>query len=75
MLRAQARFFLVMDLNWSDLLAALALVLVIEGIVPFVSPGSLRNMLATVAQMDDRILRITGLVSMVCGVVMLYLVR
>jgi uncharacterized protein YjeT (DUF2065 family) len=64
-----------MDLNWSDLLAALALVLVIEGIVPFVSPGSLRNMLATVAQMDDRILRITGLVSMVCGVVLLYLVR
>jgi uncharacterized protein YjeT (DUF2065 family) len=64
-----------MDLNWSDLLAALALVLVIEGIVPFVSPGSLRNMLATVAQMDDRILRITGLVSMVCGVVMLYVVR
>lgn len=64
-----------MDLNWSDLLAALALVLVIEGIVPFVSPGSLRNMLATVAQMDDRLLRITGLVSMVCGVVMLYVVR
>ena len=64
-----------MDLNWSDLLAALALVLVIEGIVPFVSPGSLRNMLATVAQMDDRILRITGLVSMLCGVVMLYVVR
>jgi uncharacterized protein YjeT (DUF2065 family) len=64
-----------MDLNWSDLLAALALVLVIEGIVPFVSPGSLRNMLVTVAQMDDRLLRITGLVSMVCGVVMLYVVR
>jgi uncharacterized protein YjeT (DUF2065 family) len=64
-----------MDLNWSDLLAALALVLVIEGIVPFVSPGSLRNMLVTIAQMDDRLLRITGLVSMVCGVVMLYVVR
>lgn len=64
-----------MELNWSDLLAALALVLVIEGIVPFVSPGSLRNMLATVSQMDDRLLRITGLVSMVCGVVMLYVVR
>jgi uncharacterized protein YjeT (DUF2065 family) len=64
-----------MDLNWSDLLAALALVLVIEGIVPFVSPGSLRNMLVTVAQMDDRLLRTTGLVSMVCGVVLLYVVR
>jgi uncharacterized protein YjeT (DUF2065 family) len=32
-------------------------------------------MLVTVAQMDDRLLRITGLVSMVCGVVMLYVVR
>jgi uncharacterized protein YjeT (DUF2065 family) len=64
-----------MELNWGDLLAALALVLVIEGIVPFVSPQSLRRMLATVSQLDDRSLRITGLVSMILGVVMLYLVR
>jgi len=62
-------------MNWGDLLAALALVLVIEGIVPFVSPQSLRNMLETVSQMDDRVLRIIGLVSMVCGVVLLYAVR
>jgi uncharacterized protein YjeT (DUF2065 family) len=64
-----------MELNWGDLLAALALVLVIEGIVPFISPQSLRRMLATVSQLDDRSLRITGLVSMILGVVMLYLVR
>jgi uncharacterized protein YjeT (DUF2065 family) len=64
-----------MELNWGDLLTALALVLVIEGVVPFVSPQSLRRMLATVSQLDDRSLRITGLVSMICGVVMLYLVR
>jgi uncharacterized protein YjeT (DUF2065 family) len=64
-----------MDLNWSDLLAALALVLVIEGIVPFVSPQSLRNMLETVSQIDDRTLRIVGLASMICGVIMLYVVR
>ncbi len=64
-----------MDLNWNDLLSALALVLVIEGIVPFISPRSVRGMLETVSQLDDRILRITGLVSMVCGVVMLYVVR
>lgn len=63
------------DLNWSDLLAALALVLVIEGIVPFLNPQSLRRMLVTVAQLDDRTLRITGLVSMICGLVMLYIVR
>ena len=64
-----------MELNWTDLLSALALVLVIEGIVPFVSPQSLRRMLETVSQLDNRSLRITGLVSMICGVVMLYLVR
>jgi len=64
-----------MDLNWSDLLAALALVLVIEGIVPFVSPQSLRNMLETVSQIDDRTLRIVGLASMICGVILLYVVR
>jgi uncharacterized protein YjeT (DUF2065 family) len=28
-----------------------------------------------VAQIDDRTLRMTGLVSMVCGVIMLYVVR
>ena len=62
-------------MNWDDLLAALALVLVIEGIVPFLNPQSLRKMLVTVAQLNDRTLRITGLVSMICGVVMLYMVR
>jgi uncharacterized protein YjeT (DUF2065 family) len=64
-----------MGVVWSDLLAALALVLVIEGMVPFLNPQSLRRMLETVSQLDDRTLRITGLVSMLCGVVMLYIVR
>ena len=49
--------------------------LVIEGVLPFVSPPSLRRMLETVSQLDDRSLRITGLVSMILGVFMLYLVR
>ena len=64
-----------MDVVWTDLLAALALVLVIEGMVPFINPQSLRRMLETVSQLDDRTLRITGLISMLIGVVMLYVVR
>ena len=64
-----------MDIVWTDLLTALALVLVIEGMVPFINPQSLRRMLETVSQLDDRTLRITGLVSMLVGVVMLYVVR
>ena len=61
--------------EWGDLLAALALVFVIEGILPFLDPQSLRRMLVTVAQLDDRTLRITGLVSMVSGLLLLYWVR
>jgi uncharacterized protein YjeT (DUF2065 family) len=61
--------------NWSDLLTAIALVFVIEGMLPFLNPQSLRRMLVTVAQMDDRALRVTGLVSMACGLLLLYWVR
>ena len=62
-------------MNWSDLLAALALVLVIEGMVPFISPQSLRKLQESMAQLDDRTLRNVGLASMICGVVLLYIVR
>jgi uncharacterized protein YjeT (DUF2065 family) len=64
-----------MGVVWQDLLAALALVLVIEGMVPFLNPQSLRRMLETVSQLDDRTLRTAGFISMLCGVVMLYIVR
>jgi len=60
---------------WGDLLAALALVMVIEGIVPFLSPQAMRRMLDRVAGIDDRTLRLGGLFSMICGVVLLYFVR
>ena len=58
-----------------DLLNALALLLVFEGILPFLSPQGMRNMMAQMIQMDDRALRITGLVSMLAGVGLLLLVR
>jgi uncharacterized protein YjeT (DUF2065 family) len=32
-------------------------------------------MLEAVSRIDDRTLRMTGLVSMICGVIMLYVVR
>ena len=64
-----------MGIIWNDLLAALALLLVIEGMVPFLNPQSLRRMLEMVSQLDDKTLRITGLVSMIIGVVLLTVVR
>ena len=57
---------------WNDLFSALALVLVIEGIMPFVAPDKWKSMLAQVLQLDDRILRIFGGVLMVTGIVILY---
>jgi len=60
---------------WHDLLVAFALLLVLEGVWPFLSPDSLRRALQLMTEQDDRSLRITGLVSMVIGVVLLYVVN
>lgn len=60
---------------WDDLLAALALVFVIEGLLPFVSPAALRKTFATVSEMSDNALRFTGLTSMLVGLLILNLVR
>jgi len=60
---------------WHDLLAAIALVLVIEGILPFLSPRTTRQLMLQVSQSDDRALRGAGLVSMILGVLLLYLLR
>lgn len=59
----------------SDIWAALALVLVIEGLLPALSPGTYRKMMQALAQMDERSIRITGLASMIAGALFLYLVK
>jgi uncharacterized protein YjeT (DUF2065 family) len=60
---------------WSDLAAALALVLVLEGITPFLNPSGLRDSLRMVLEMDDKTLRLIGLFSMLSGLALLYMVR
>jgi uncharacterized protein len=60
---------------WDDLWVAMALMLVMEGVVPFLTPRGFKQMLHGVLQMEDRHLRIAGLASMVAGVVLLYLIH
>ena len=60
---------------WHDLLAALGLMLVLEGILPFLNPAGLRQTLLNMAQMEDKTLRIIGLASMLIGVLLLYFIR
>ena len=60
---------------WQILPVAIALVFIIEGMLPFVSPSRWRDMLAMAEQMDDRMIRAVGLGSMLIGVAILYWVH
>ena len=60
---------------WLSLAQAACLVLVLEGIVPFLSPGRWRRMAEVLAQVDDRTMRIMGLISMLLGAGILFLIR
>jgi uncharacterized protein YjeT (DUF2065 family) len=62
-------------MNWSDLLAAFALYLVLEGILPFLSPQAMKRIMLTFANLADGQLRIWGSVSMAAGLALLFFVR
>ena len=58
-----------------EILVALGLVLVIEGIMPFLNPGGFRRITLMVSQFDDATVRFVGLTSMLSGVLVLYVVN
>jgi uncharacterized protein YjeT (DUF2065 family) len=58
-----------------DLFAALALVLVIEGILPLLSPSGYRSALQSMLQQDDRMLRKIAVGSILAGLLLLYIIR
>lgn len=60
---------------WHELLVALALLFVIEGVMPFLAPTMMRRMLLEVSRLDNRSLRLSGLISMLIGVALLYLIN
>jgi uncharacterized protein YjeT (DUF2065 family) len=62
-------------MNWSDLAAAFALYLVLEGIMPFLNPQGMKRTMMLFANLADRHLRGAGLASMLIGVTLLYFVR
>ena len=55
-------------------LAALALMLVIEGIMPFTAPRIWRETFRRLIEMSDGQIRFAGLASMVIGLAVLYFV-
>ncbi|HKU15579.1 MAG TPA: DUF2065 domain-containing protein [Steroidobacteraceae bacterium] len=62
-------------MRWSDLLAAVALYLVLEGILPFLNPQAMKRVMMAMTTFSDRQLRLWGLASMLAGALLLYFVR
>ena len=60
---------------WADLLSALALVFVLEGVMPFLNPEAMKKMFLTASRMSNGSLRLFGFCSMLFGLCMLSLIR
>ena len=60
---------------WTEILTAVALVLIIEGLLPFASPGRYRQLVAQIVGLSDNNIRITGLIVIAVGLALLYFVR
>lgn len=59
----------------SVLLAAFALMLVLEGVLPFLAPQAWRNAFRRMTEMQDGQIRFIGLSSMIMGLVLLMVIR
>ena len=59
----------------NNILIGIALLLVLEGLMPFISPSSWKQMISAIMQMSDEALRIAGFLSMMAGVALLYWVN
>jgi uncharacterized protein len=62
-------------LAWADLLAGFAFYLILEGLLPFVSPRGWRRGLATMSELNDGQLRGFGLAIVVVGLILLFIIR
>jgi uncharacterized protein YjeT (DUF2065 family) len=60
---------------WHEFLVAFCLMLVLEGVVPFLYPGRWRSLVVALAQIDNNKLRMIGLASMIVGTLLLYLIN
>ena len=62
-------------MDWQDLLAAFALYLILEGLIPFFSPSAFKQFLQRMDGLPEKSIRLVGLGSMVAGVILLNFVR
>jgi len=65
-------FFASARIMWQEFGKAFCLLLVLEGILPFLYPRGWREAVNELGRLDDRRLRLIGLGSMLLGTVLLY---
>ena len=59
----------------TSLFLAFALMLVLEGLIPFLAPGTWRETFRRLIQLSDGQIRFIGLTSMLAGVILLMVFR
>ena len=59
----------------NDFLVVIALVLVFEGVIPFLAPEKFRQAMAQLSQLSNQVIRIIGLVSMTLGIIFLTIIK
>lgn len=60
-----------MNFSWDDFLTAFALLLILEGLMPFISPNTLKKTYEQLIRYPEKNLRIIGFISIIAGVVLL----
>jgi uncharacterized protein len=68
-----------MSIGWNELArylgGAFALYLVLEGLLPFFNPAAAKRLMERLARTDALQLRIGGLISVIAGLVLLWVAR
>ena len=62
-------------MQWEFVLAAIALVLILEGLVALLNPDLARRMMLRMIELPTMQFRMMGLIAVTLGVLLLYLTR
>ena len=60
---------------WATLLTAFALMLVLEGLLPFVAPKAWKDTFRRITELADGQIRFLGLSSILAGIVLLFILK
>ncbi|MXX98691.1 MAG: DUF2065 domain-containing protein [Gammaproteobacteria bacterium] len=62
-------------MDWTDFFTALGLMLIFEGVIPFLNPSKWKRALSVVEGLSDFKLRAGGLILMIGGLLLIYFAR